>query len=135
MLGEILPKQAVCVIVDAALPRTAPVGEVDLDAGHLGEPFGLSHFMPPIVGQGQTPLRVDAVEHGSESSNCRSGRCMIHFCQCHEERGSLNQRANGRRITRTLDQIALPTARFDAVLDFRRAHMDTDHVRNGAAPI
>ena len=60
---------------------------------------------------------------------------MIHRCQCDEERSSLNQRANGRRITRTLDQIALPMARHDAVFDFRRAHMDTDHVRNGAAPI
>ena len=35
-LGEILPEQAVGVLVDAALPRTARVGEVDLDAGHLG---------------------------------------------------------------------------------------------------
>ena len=33
----------------------------------------LSYFLPPIVDQGQTPLRFDAVEHGSESSDCRSG--------------------------------------------------------------
>ena len=43
-LGEILPEQAVGVLVDAALPRTVRVGQVDLDAGHLGEPFVLSHF-------------------------------------------------------------------------------------------
>ena len=120
LLGEIMPEQAVGVLVTTALPRTVRVGEVDLDAGHLGEPFVLSHFTPPIVGQGQKPLRVDAVEHGSESSHCRSGSCMIHFCQCDEERASLNQRANSGRIAHSLDQIALPMARHDAVFDFRR---------------
>ena len=135
MLWEILPEQAVGVLVDAALPRTVRVGEVYLDAGQLGEPFGLSHFTPPIVGQGQTPLRVDAVEHGSKSNDCRSSSCMIHFCQCAEERASLNQRTNDGRIARSLDQIALPMARHDATLDFRRVHMAADHVRNGAAPI
>ena len=75
-LGEIVPEQAVGVLVDAALTRTVRVGEVDLDAGHLGKPFGLSHFTPPIVGQGQTPLRVDAVEHGSKSSDCRSSQLL-----------------------------------------------------------
>ena len=131
-LGEILPEQAVGVLVYAALPRPVRVGEVDLYAGHLGEPFVLSHFTPPIVGRGQTPLRVDAVEHGSKSSHCRSGSCMIHLCQCDQERGSLNQGANGRRIARTLDQITLPMARHDAVFYFRWAHMYADHVRNGA---
>ena len=119
-LREIVPEQAVGVLVAAALSRTVRVGEVDLDAGHLGEPFGLSTFTPPIVGQGKTPLRVAAVEHGSESSHCRSGSCMIHFCQCDEERASLNQRANSGRIAHSLDQIALPMARHDAVFDFRR---------------
>ena len=132
--GGLLPEQYVGVLVGAALPRTVRVGEVDLVAVHLGERFARSHFTPPIVGQGQTPLPVDAVEHGSESSHCRSGSCMIHFCECDEER-SLNQRANGGFIARTLDQIALPRARHDAVFDFRRAHLDADHVRNGAAPI
>ena len=65
-LGEILPEQDISVLVDPALPRTVRSGGVDLDADHLGEPFGLSHFTPPIVGQGQTPLRVDAVELGSK---------------------------------------------------------------------
>ena len=45
-LREILPEQAVGVLVDVALPRTVRVGEVDLDAGYLGEPLGLSYFTP-----------------------------------------------------------------------------------------
>lgn len=62
----------------------------------------LRHFTSPIVGQGQAPLSVDAVEHGSESSSRRSGSCKIHFCQCDEEGASLNQRADGGRIALTL---------------------------------
>lgn len=96
---------------------------------------GLSHFTPPIVGQGKTPLRVYAVEHSSKSSHCHSGSCMIRFYQCAEERASLNQRTGGGRTAYPLDQISLPMARHNAVFDFRRPHMDADHIRNGAAPI
>ena len=45
-LGQLLPEQSIGVLVAAALPRAVRVGEVDLDAGHLGEPFGLRHFTP-----------------------------------------------------------------------------------------
>ena len=74
----------------------------------LSNPFVLSLFTPQIVGQGQTPLRVDAVEHSYKVSDCRSGSCRFHFWQCYEERASLNQRRSGRRIACTFDQIALP---------------------------
>ena len=42
-------------------------------------------------------MRVDAVELGSECSDWRSGSCMIHFCECDEEPGSVYQRGNGNR--------------------------------------
>lgn len=60
-LVEILPEQAVGFLVGAALPWTVRVGEVDLDAGHLGKPFVPSHFMRPILGQAQTPLCADVL--------------------------------------------------------------------------
>ena len=110
-------------------------GKVDVDAGHLREPFGLSYFTTLIVGQRKTLLRVYGVEHGFGSRNCRCGSCGIHFCQCDEDHASLNQRTNGRRIACTVDQIGLPMARHDAIFDFQRAHMDADHVRNGAGAI
>lgn len=43
-LGQLLPEQAVGVFAVAARPRTVRVGERDLDAFHLGEPFALSDF-------------------------------------------------------------------------------------------
>ena len=36
LLGKIVPERAVGSLVDAALSRTVRVGEVDLDASHLG---------------------------------------------------------------------------------------------------
>ena len=67
-------------------------------------------------------------------SNCRSGSCWIHFCQCTDERTSLNQRAKGRRNAHTLDQIALPIVRHDAVFDLWTAQRDTHHFRYGTVP-
>ena len=80
-LGEILPEQPGGVLVAAALTRTVRVGKVNLDACHVGEQFVLIHLTPLMVVHGQTPLCVDAAEHGSESSDCRISSCMIHFFQ------------------------------------------------------
>ena len=66
-LGEILPEQAVGVLVDAALPGAVRIGEVDIAAGHLGEPFVLRHLVSLIVSQGESALRVDTVEDGTFS--------------------------------------------------------------------
>jgi len=104
---------------------------------HYGKPILPRNLAPLIEGQAQTLLCADAVEHGSESRSCdcRSGSHRIRFCQSDEERGSRNWRTNSRRIVRTLDQSALPIAGHDMVFDFRRAHMNAVHVRNGAAAV
>ena len=49
-LGEILPEQAVGVLVDAALPRAVRVGEVDLDAGHSCQKFSKYSLRPQDKG-------------------------------------------------------------------------------------
>ena len=49
-LGEILPVQAVGVLVDAALPRAVRVGEVDLDAGHSCQKFSKYSLRPQDKG-------------------------------------------------------------------------------------
>src|SRR5258706_15433909 len=61
-LGGILAQQAVGVFVDGALPRAVRIGEIDLYAGGFGKALGLGHFAALIVGQGKSPLRVDALE-------------------------------------------------------------------------
>ena len=48
---EVLPKQAVGVLVGAALPRTLWITEVDLDVRVQGEAFVISHFFASIPGE------------------------------------------------------------------------------------
>ena len=134
-LGEILPEQAVGVLVDAALPRAVRIGEVDIDPGHFREPFVLRHLAPLIVSQGESTLRIDAVKDGSETGDSGVSGCVVHFCQGHEQRGSFHQGADGRRVASPFDQITLPVSGNDALGDFRGAHMDADHVGNGTPAI
>lgn len=78
------------------------VGEVAIDAGYFGEPFMLYHLAPLIIGQEQATLRVDTVKHGSEASDCSVSSGTVHSRQCYKQRGSLDQRADGRRVAGTL---------------------------------
>ena len=134
-LGEILPQQSVGVLVDTPLPRAVRIGEVDIDPGHFRDPFVLSHLASLIVSQGTSALSVDAVKDGPETGNCGISGRVVHFCQSQKQRGSFDQRADGRRVASPLDQIALPVARNNALVDFWGAHMDADHVGNGAPAI
>lgn len=107
------------------LPRTVRIGEIDIDASHLGEPLVLRHSLNPCldtplsVSQREPTLRVDVIEDGPKAGNCRFGGGIVHSCQGHEQRGSLDQRTDGRRVASALDQIALPVAGDDALVDFR----------------
>ena len=64
-LREVLPKQAIGVLVDAVLPRTVGISEIDAYLGPFRQAFVLSHFPAWIVSNGKAPLRVDAVKHGT----------------------------------------------------------------------
>jgi hypothetical protein len=50
-LGGILPQQAVCILIGAALPRAARVTEVDFDVGCQGKALMISHLLAPVPGQ------------------------------------------------------------------------------------
>mgnify|MGYP006955966275 FL=1 len=62
-LGQILPQQAVGVFVDAALPGTMRIGEVDVHPGGFRQPVMRRHFPALIVRQRQTPLRLADSAH------------------------------------------------------------------------
>src|SRR6185437_10528865 len=51
-LGEVLAEQAVDVLVAAALPGGVRVGEVDADAGGLGDALVAGEFLAAVPGQG-----------------------------------------------------------------------------------
>ena len=134
-LGERLTEQSVGVLVDTALPRAVGIGEADGDASDFGKPLVLRHLAPLIVSQGKASLRVNTVEDSAKAHDGRVGTRVVHLGQGHEQRGSFNQGANGRRVTGALDQIALPVAGNDAFVDLRWALMDAGHMGDRAPAI
>ena len=120
-LGKILAKQAIGILIDAALPRAVRIGEIDRDASDFGKARMLRHLAPLVVGQGKASLRVNPVEDSAKGSGRGFGRGVLHLDQGDEERGPLDQRADGRGIAGTFDQIPLPVAGNNALGDLRRA--------------
>lgn len=57
--GQVLPQQAVGVLVDAVLPGTVRIGEVDLHPGGFSQPVMRRHFPALIVRQRQTLVHLD----------------------------------------------------------------------------
>src|SRR4030065_196795 len=53
-LGQVLPQQAVGVLVDATLPGAVRIGEVDFHPGGFRQPLMRRHFPARVVSQRQT---------------------------------------------------------------------------------
>src|SRR4030067_466022 len=66
-LGQILPQQAVGVLVDATLPGAVRIGEVDLYPGGFRQPLMRRHFPALIISQRQTLLRLTPIELMTEA--------------------------------------------------------------------
>lgn len=134
-LGQILTEQSVGVLVDAALPRAVRISEVDLDAGDLGKPLVLRHFASLIASHGKPALRIDAHEDGAEAGHDRLGGRVVHLSQCHEQRGSFDQRSYCGGVACAFDQVAFPVSSDDVIIDFRGPQMNASHVGNSAPAV
>ena len=93
------------------------------------------HLLSLVVGQALAQRRTDGIELGCEGRQRSGGSGIFHARQQHQTAGALNEHADRGLVAGTLDEIAFPVARHDAVSDFRRAHVDADHVRDLATPI
>ena len=65
-LGKVLAQESIGVLVGAALPRTARVGEVDRDAGLDFEGCMLRELLAPVPGQGSAELLWERGHLGGE---------------------------------------------------------------------
>ena len=72
-LGQALPQQTVGVLVNAALPGTVRIGEVDLHPGGFGQPLMCRHFPALIVSQRKPLLCLDTIERMTEAAQRRFG--------------------------------------------------------------
>ena len=78
-LGQVLPQQTVGVLVDAALPGTVWIGEVNLYPGGFSQPLMCRHFTALIVRQRQALLCLDTIEDVAEAAQRRFGTGIIPF--------------------------------------------------------
>ena len=74
---QTLPQQAVGVLVDSPLLGTVRISKVYLHPGSFSQPLMRRHFPALIVSQRKTLLRLDTIEHMTESaqSQCRHWHC------------------------------------------------------------
>jgi hypothetical protein len=105
------------------------VGEVDIDAGLLGEGFVVSHLGSLIEGHGAPHLAVEAVEDPGEGLGGEVGSGAVQLHQSDEY--VFDQRADLRAVALTDDQVALPVAWDQSHLDLDGSVIDQNHVWNG----
>src|SRR3989344_2543917 len=110
-LGQVLPQQAVGVFVNAALPGTVRIGEVDLHPGGFRQPLMFRHFPALVVGQRQALLRRDTIEHMTEAGERRFGTGVLHPRQHREQGGALHQGTDRRTVVHPFNEIAFPMPR------------------------
>jgi hypothetical protein len=123
-LGQVLPQQSVGVLAGSTLPRAMGVAEVDLRA-RAGREFAVaSHLLALVVGQAVAHRRGYLIQPGIKAR--QHGRCrrVVHLGQQHQATGALHEHTHRGLVACALDEVSLPVARHDAVLDLVRTHVD-----------
>jgi hypothetical protein len=134
-LGNVLPQQAIGIFIETTLPRAVGGGKVNLHTGTLGQNFVGMHFAALVVGHRFAHSRRLAVEHGREALDHRTGAGVLHLGQHHEAGSSLDQCADRGTIAFALNQVALPMARDETVLDLGRTDVDALHLLDLASAV
>ena len=134
-LGQILTQQAVGVLAGAALPGAMRVAEINAHAG-VGRQVGMPcHLLALVVGQALAQRRTDGIELGREARQRRGSSGIFHAREQHQAAGALDQHTDCGLVASALDEVTFLMARHDTILDFRRAHVDADHVGNLATAV
>ncbi len=132
-LGQVLPQQPVGVLAGAALPGAVGVAEVHLDARAVGEFPVTRHLLALVVGQAVAHRLGNRIQLGRKTRQRGGCRRVVHLGQQHQTARALDEHTHGGLVASALDEVTLPVARHDAVLDLGRAHMDADHVGDRSA--
>ena len=95
-LGEVLPEQAIGVLVGAPLPRTSRVAEINIDIGLQAKPSMIRELLATIPGQRFVQFRRQLPCLLDESGNHRLRIFTRHPRQHHIARMTFHQ---GRNVT------------------------------------
>lgn len=75
-------------------------------------------------------MRLDPIQHVTESAHRRFGSGIIHLEQHREQAGALHQRSNGQTVLLPLNEIAFPMPRYQPCIHLRRPVMNADYVQD-----
>jgi len=126
--GQELADESVGVFIDAALPGRVRVGEVDLDPGVGGESLVLGHLLAAIIGDAESLLGFNSIQHAGKALDGGLGAGAVHLGQQGKQRGALDQGADGGAVVLALAGIALPVSGDEAFFDFGGALGDRNYV-------
>ena len=93
------------------------------------------HFFALVVGKALPQWRDNRIEFGREARQRGRGGGIFHPGKQHQAAGPFDQNADCGLVAGTFDEIAFPVSRQQSVFDFRRSHMNADHVGNLSAPV
>ena len=113
-LREVLPQQAIGVLIGAALPGAIGIGKEHPHVESLCQARVLGPLVPPIIGQRFSQRSGHMPERSREALSGTRRVGPVHPGQEDQARCPFDQRANRRAIARTLDEIAFPVARYCA---------------------
>ena len=127
--GEVLPQQAVGILITAALPRTAWIAEVDLHLGGNGEALMISHLLSTIPGQRASQLPRQFADVFGERG-CHSRRILAWKLDEHRKAGVALDECRDVRVVRSGEKVSFPMAWHGAILGLGWPLADRDHIED-----
>src|ERR1700733_14983658 len=133
-LGEVLPQQAVGVLVGAALPGALRIAKVYGDVGCQCETPMIRKLLATVPGQGFVQFVRQLLRLPDERGYDRLRLLVGYLRQHHITRMALNQ-GRDMAVLRPRQQVTLPMTRHRPVFNRRRSLADRDKVRDLSSPI
>lgn len=131
---EVLPQQAIGVLVRAALPGAVGVTEIHLDVRGQAQLPVIGKFLAPVPGQRPAQLARQEPNLPDERSHDAAGVLVGNSGQKHISGAALHQRCDVA-VPRTPDQIALPMAGNGAILNIGGTPADRDRIPDLPEPV
>jgi len=134
-LRQILPQQAIGVLIGATLPWAMWIGKEHLDGEPLGQPLVLGHFFASIISQRFAQRSWHMFEFPGKSLAGTLRIRPIKSCQDDQARRPLHEAADRRGIAGALDQVPFPVARHRTGRDVCGTLGNRRHIGDLAASV
>ena len=110
-LRQVLAQEAIGVFVTPTLPGAMRIGKEHLERETLSQPLMLRHLFAPIIGQRFPQWGGHRPKLLREALVRTRGIRAVHAGQEDQARGPFHQRADGRAVARSLEEVPFPVPR------------------------